>query len=237
MATWQTIPQNFNWEYDTEVGAAGITTTPFGQELYMNCRHKLIHGASGSNDPSRTNEISKTYWSAPRQCNIRVYGRAIGASAPLPFNFIGEYDNGYDYTYNDVVSYADVLWKRIGEPNTGYPPYEGSPYWELFSSTNQLQPSVHITVGGSSVMSATLLGENWELVGEFCVDSYPQVFEVLVKSPVWPAVFNLEASSGFDKTVYTAGSLDTTPEDFDEAAPVNLTWGGGRPVFLQWTLD
>jgi hypothetical protein len=55
-----------------------------------------------------------------------------GPTGPMPFNYLGEYNNGYDYNYNDVVHAGGFLWIRIGEPNTGYPPYEGSPYWSIF---------------------------------------------------------------------------------------------------------
>ena len=68
---WTPIPNNPNWEYDSAppdpggaqsalwaTGVNGIRTTPFGQEVYMNCRRV------GSNDSSRPSEISKTYWDA-----------------------------------------------------------------------------------------------------------------------------------------------------------------------------
>ena len=47
-------------------------------------------------------------------------------------NYIGVYDNGYDYILDDVVLWPidNQLYKRIGESNVGYPP--GTEYWELF---------------------------------------------------------------------------------------------------------
>lgn len=48
------------------------------------------------------------------------------------WNYLGEYNNGFDYNYNDVVTYAGSLWIRVGEPNVGYPP--GTAYWELLAS-------------------------------------------------------------------------------------------------------
>jgi hypothetical protein len=50
----------------------------------------------------------------------------------MPFNYVGAYDNGADYYPGTVVSYAGFLWIRVGEPNPGYPPYEGGPYWQSF---------------------------------------------------------------------------------------------------------
>jgi len=70
---WLTITNNSNWEYDTAppdpggalttlwaTGTNGIRTNPYGEEIFMNCRHKLLH-------PTQTsipNEISKTFWDA-----------------------------------------------------------------------------------------------------------------------------------------------------------------------------
>lgn len=70
---WVTITDknsvSIGWEYDnappdpggalTELwstGTAGIRTSPYGQELYMNCRQ------IGSTAASVPSEISKTYW-------------------------------------------------------------------------------------------------------------------------------------------------------------------------------
>jgi hypothetical protein len=65
------IPGNPNWEYDTtppdpggaltalwETGTNGIRTNPRAEEVYMNCRHKLINPTVDS----FPNEISKTFW-------------------------------------------------------------------------------------------------------------------------------------------------------------------------------
>lgn len=52
----------------------------------------------------------------------------VGANgADALWNFLGEYDNGYDYNIGDVVTYAGGTWYRILPPNTGYPP--GTEYW------------------------------------------------------------------------------------------------------------
>lgn len=68
---WVQIPNNPTWEYDNNppdpggaltalwsTGTNGIRTTPFGYEIYMNCR--LV----GSTRPSVPSEINKTYWDA-----------------------------------------------------------------------------------------------------------------------------------------------------------------------------
>lgn len=43
------------------------------------------------------------------------------------WNFIGEYDNGADYSPGDLVTYNGGTYYRVGEPNPGYPP--GTEYW------------------------------------------------------------------------------------------------------------
>jgi hypothetical protein len=52
-----------------------------------------------------------------------------------PAGYIGEYDNGYDYQVGDICSTGlqSQYWIRTGEPNTGYPPFPGSPYWTEYS--------------------------------------------------------------------------------------------------------
>ena len=60
-----------------------------------------------------------------------------GPTGPAPYNFVGAYNNGADYSPGLVVYYSGSLWIRIGEANPGYPPYVGSPYWELFVSQGE----------------------------------------------------------------------------------------------------
>ena len=68
---WTNITTNLNWEYDTtppdpggaqtalwETSTRGIRVAPSGDEVYVNCRHKLLHPAQDS----IPNEISKTFW-------------------------------------------------------------------------------------------------------------------------------------------------------------------------------
>jgi hypothetical protein len=57
------------------------------------------------------------------------------ALQPQAVNYLGDYNNGLDYNYNDVVTYTDgLLYKRVSNPNNpGYPPGHSS--WALFSAT------------------------------------------------------------------------------------------------------
>jgi hypothetical protein len=52
------------------------------------------------------------------------------ALQPEPVDYQGAYNNGTDYSPGQVVSYNGELYRRIGEPNPGYPP-PGS-YWAVF---------------------------------------------------------------------------------------------------------
>ena len=71
MTTWNTIPQNTNWEYDSDppnpggalsalwqTSTNGIRTNQSGDSIYTNVRHKTLHAGRAS-VPS---EISKTFW-------------------------------------------------------------------------------------------------------------------------------------------------------------------------------
>ena len=61
--------------------------------------------------------------------------KADTALQPTPVNYRGNYNNGLDYTYNDVVTYTDgLLYIRVSNPNNpGYPPGHSS--WALFSAS------------------------------------------------------------------------------------------------------
>jgi hypothetical protein len=56
--------------------------------------------------------------------------KADTALQPEPVDYQGAYNNGADYFPGQVVSYNGELYRRIGEPNPGYPP-PGS-YWAAF---------------------------------------------------------------------------------------------------------
>ena len=61
--------------------------------------------------------------------------KADTALQPTPVNYRGNYNNGLDYTYNDIVTYTDgLLYIRVSNPNNpGYPPGHFS--WSLFSAS------------------------------------------------------------------------------------------------------
>ena len=76
---WQDIYKNAYWEYDNNppdpggaqtalwaTGTDGIRTTTRGEEVYMNCRHKILHATQ----ESVPIEISKTYWDARPMSNL-----------------------------------------------------------------------------------------------------------------------------------------------------------------------
>jgi hypothetical protein len=54
-------------------------------------------------------------------------GPAGENGADALWNFLGEYNNGEDYSLGDVVTYNGGTYYRVGEPNPGYPP--GTSYW------------------------------------------------------------------------------------------------------------
>ncbi len=56
---------------------------------------------------------------------------ADSALQPQSVNYVGEYNDGADYSPGDVVLYAGLLYIRVLEPNPGYPP--GTVYWEPFT--------------------------------------------------------------------------------------------------------
>jgi hypothetical protein len=58
---------------------------------------------------------------------------SAAAVSAIRWKYKGTYNNGLDYAPDDVVTYDTSLWIRIGEPNPGYPPYVGSPYWQLLA--------------------------------------------------------------------------------------------------------
>jgi hypothetical protein len=51
------------------------------------------------------------------------------------WNFLGEYDNGMDYSLGDVVTYNGGTYYRVGEPNPGYPP--GTSYWTTIAEPGE----------------------------------------------------------------------------------------------------
>lgn len=57
----------------------------------------------------------------------------VGSTGPMPYNFLGAYDNFYDYIPGDVVYHVGSLWIRTGESNVGYAPPDPA-YWTIFVS-------------------------------------------------------------------------------------------------------
>lgn len=90
-----------------------------------------------------------------------------------PANYVGEYDNGYDYQLNDIASTGNgtEYWLRTGEPNTGYPPYVGSPYWTAYTF------SPTITVAVNTAVIATQEYVNTAISN--LVDSAPALLDTL----------------------------------------------------------
>lgn len=85
-----------------------------------------------------------------------------GPTGPAPYNFVGAYNNGADYNPGLVVYYSGSLWIRIGEANPGYPPYVGSPYWELFVSQGEIGATGPTGPTGPQGLQGSL-GEQGEL--------------------------------------------------------------------------
>ena len=76
---WQIIPNNPYWQYDDapfDPGGAetalwatstnGIRISPAGDEIYVNCRHILLHPTQDS----FPNEINKTFWAPDAYPNL-----------------------------------------------------------------------------------------------------------------------------------------------------------------------
>lgn len=85
--------------------------------------------------------------------NLVSLTEITGPQGNQPFYYQGEYDNGADYAIGDAVTYLGSLWYRSGEPNPGYPPGPGSPYWTLLvekgSTGDKGEPSYCIGVFAS----------------------------------------------------------------------------------------
>jgi len=65
--------------------------------------------------------------------NLVLPTASAAALSAIRWKYKGAYDNGADYAIDDVVTYDTSLWIRIGEPNPGYAPYVGSPYWQILA--------------------------------------------------------------------------------------------------------
>jgi hypothetical protein len=88
-------------------------------------------------DPAALDSIAEAA-AAINTLQTEVDGKATAAQGakadtalqPEPVDYQGAYNNGADYFPGQVVSYNGELYRRVGEPNPGYPP-PGS-YWAAF---------------------------------------------------------------------------------------------------------
>lgn len=132
-------------------GSVQLTTTdiPEGTNLYFTDSRALLATAS---------TIASASAAAVLASNLYVDSVLPTASAAAVsatrWKYKGAYDNGADYAIDDVVTYATSLWIRIGEPNPGYAPYEGSPYWQLLAITN-VDLSPYLTEADASAIYHT----------------------------------------------------------------------------------
>ena len=87
---WLNIPNNDSWQYDDnppnpggalttlwQTSTNGIRTTPFGEKIYVNCRHITLRPYQ----ESVASEISKTYWdNVPGAVDLELYLLPDGVS-------------------------------------------------------------------------------------------------------------------------------------------------------------
>jgi hypothetical protein len=75
-----------------------------------------------------------------------------GVQSPTtPFSYVGEYSNGADYSPGQAVLFNGDYYKRVGEPNPGYPP--GTSYW-----TSAIQDADTFAVGDYIIYTSS----GWE---------------------------------------------------------------------------
>ena len=125
-----------------------------------------------------------------------------------PTGYIGEYNNGADYFPGDIVSTGlqSQYWIRIGEPNPGYPPFPGSPYWTAYAFSKTI--TIAVDTGSIATQSyVTTAISN-------LIDSSPALLNTLNEIA---AAINDDAN--FATTVSTAitNAITTANEYTDEA--------------------
>lgn len=80
------------------------------------------------------------YWDAQDSYStlLRRWATALSPSPSSSPDFLGEYDNGFDYVPGNIVFYPvdQNYYLRVGEPNTGYPP--GTSYWQLLEAGSKV---------------------------------------------------------------------------------------------------
>ena len=115
---------------DADLAALTASDTALGQRIdYL----------AANLDPAALDSIAEAAASIG-SLQTQVDGKATAAQGaladtalqPEPVTYRGDYNNGLDYTYGDVVTYTDgLLYKRVSNPNNpGYPPGHFS--WALF---------------------------------------------------------------------------------------------------------
>jgi hypothetical protein len=125
-----------------------------------------------------------------------------------PTGYIGEYDNGYDYQVGNICSTGNQAqyWIRTGEPNQGYPPYPGSPYWTAYAFSK----TITIAVDTSSIATQTYVNTAISNL----VDAAPGLLDTL--NEIAAAIGD---DANFASTVNTAitNAVTTANEYTDEA--------------------
>ena len=125
-----------------------------------------------------------------------------------PTGYIGEYNNGADYFPGDIVSTGlqSQYWIRIGEPNPGYPPFPGSPYWTAYAFSKTITIAVDTNSIATQSYVTTAISN--------LIDSSPALLNTLNEIA---AAINDDAN--FATTVSTAitNAITTANEYTDEA--------------------
>ena len=133
-------------------GSVQLTTTdiPEGTNLYFTDSRAILASAS---------TIATASAAAVTQSNLYIDSVLPTASAAavsaVRWKYKGAYNNGLDYAPDDVVTYDTSLWIRIGEPNPGYPPYVGSPYWQLLAISEVDLTSYLTTASAAAIYHTT----------------------------------------------------------------------------------
>jgi hypothetical protein len=124
---------------DADLAALAIEDTALGQRidyLTANLDPAALDSISEAVEVINTERTERIAADAALQTQIDGKATAAqGAKAdtalqPEPVDYQGAYNNGADYSPGQVVSFNGELYRRIGEPNPGYPP-PGS-YWAAF---------------------------------------------------------------------------------------------------------
>ena len=100
---WQDIPNNPHWQYDDDppdpggpetslwaTSTNGIRLNARGEEIYVNCRHTLLHPTQDS----FPNEINKTFWTGPLLFTVDT---SLGSDLIVGFDSAQVYDATIDW--------------------------------------------------------------------------------------------------------------------------------------------